>query len=63
MNCPGKWKSEEHRVRQAVAVQLKEQLKDKPESADPKKMEQLVREAGDKALENDAALSTSQERI
>ena len=36
-------------------MQLKEQLKDKPESADPKKMEQLVREAGDKALETDAA--------
>ncbi len=47
--------SEEHRVRQAVAVQLEEQLKDKPESEDPKKMEQLVREAGDKSLEKDAA--------
>jgi hypothetical protein len=52
---PRKMESEEHRVRQAVAVQLKEQLKDKPESADPKKMEQLVNEAGDKALEKDTA--------
>jgi hypothetical protein len=30
-------------------------MKDKPEGADPKKMEQLVKEAGDKALGNDAA--------
>jgi hypothetical protein len=51
---PRKTGSEEHRVRQAVAVQLKDQLKDKPESADSKKMEQLVKEAGDKALEKDA---------
>ena len=52
---PGKMESEEHRVRKAVAAQLKEQMKDKPESADPKKMEQLVKEAGDKALKDDAA--------
>ena len=52
---PRKMEAEERRVRQAVATQLKEQLKDKPESADPKKMEQLVKEAGDKALETDAA--------
>jgi alpha-galactosidase len=51
---PQKMESEEHRVRKAIAVQLKEQLKDRPESADPKKMEQLVKEAGDKALEKDA---------
>jgi hypothetical protein len=38
-----------------VAAQLKEQMKDKPESADPKKMEQLVQQAGDKALKDDAA--------
>jgi hypothetical protein len=52
---PGKMDVEENRVRKAVAVKLKERLKDKPESADPKKMEQLVKEAGDKALEKDAA--------
>ena len=52
---PGKMESEEHRVRKAVAVQLKEQIKDKPEIADPEKLEQLVKEAGDKALEKDAA--------
>jgi len=52
---PRKMEAEENRVRKAVAVKLKEQLKDQPESADPKKMEQLVREAGDKALIEDAA--------
>ena len=54
-DLPRKMESEEHRVRNTVADQLKAQLKDKPESADPKKMEQLVKEAGDKALEQDAA--------
>jgi hypothetical protein len=29
-------------------------MKDKPESSDPKEMEQLARKAGDKALETDA---------
>ena len=52
---PRKMEVEECRVRQAVAVKLKEQLKDQPESADPQKMEQVAKEAGDKALENDAA--------
>ena len=52
---PRKTDVEEYRVRKAVAAQLKEQLKDKPESADAKKMEQLEREAGDKALKDDAA--------
>jgi len=52
---PGKMEAEENRVRKAVAAQLKEQMKDKPERADPNKMEQLVKEAGDKALEKDAA--------
>jgi hypothetical protein len=52
---PRKMEAEENRVRKAVAVKLKEQLKDQPESADPKKMEQLVKEAGDKALEEDPA--------
>src|SRR5512137_1797462 len=52
---PRKMESEEHRVRKAVAAQLKEQLKDKPESADLKKMEQLVKTAGDEALAADEA--------
>jgi hypothetical protein len=52
---PRKIDFEENRVRKAVAVKLKEQLKDKPESADPKKMAQFVKEAGDKALIADAA--------
>jgi len=52
---PRKMESEEHRVRKAVAAQLKEQMKDKPENADPKKMERLAREAGDNALKGDAA--------
>jgi alpha-galactosidase len=52
---PRKMESEEHRVRKAVAAQLKEQMKDKPESADPKKMEQLVKKAAEKALKEDAA--------
>ena len=52
---PAKMNVEERRVRKAVAVQLREQLKDKPESADPKKMEQLVIDASDKALIDDAA--------
>jgi hypothetical protein len=52
---PRKMESEEHRVRRAVAAQLKEQLRDKPESADPETMEPLVKRAGDEALEKDAA--------
>ena len=52
---PGKMNGEENRVRKAVEVKLKEQMKGQPESADPKKLEQLIREAGDKALTDDAA--------
>jgi len=52
---PRKMEASENRVRKAVAAKLKEQLKDQPESADPKKMEELIKEAGDRALENDAA--------
>jgi len=52
---PAKMEAEEQRVRTAVAAKLKEQMKDKPESADPQKMEQLIKEAGDKALNEDAA--------
>jgi len=52
---PQKMEAEENRVRKAAGVKLKEQLKDQPESADSKKMEQLVKEAGDRALEKDEA--------
>jgi hypothetical protein len=52
---PAKVGAEEHRVRTAVATSLKAQLKDKPEGADPKKMDQLIKEAGDKALKEDVA--------
>ena len=52
---PRKMETEEARVRQLAALQLKEQLKDQPQGADTKKMEQLVKEAGDKALADDAA--------
>jgi hypothetical protein len=52
---PAKKEAEESRVRKVIEAQLKERLKDKPESADPKKLEQLVQEAGDKALKEDAA--------
>ena len=38
--------SREHRVGKAVAAQLKEQIKDKPHRADPKNMEQLVKNQG-----------------
>jgi len=52
---PRKMEAEESRVRQAVAAQLKARLKDQPEGADSKKLEQLIREAGDKALLADGA--------
>jgi alpha-galactosidase len=51
---PRKMESEEHRVRSAVEAKVKEQMKDKPERTDSKKPEDILREAGDKALENDA---------
>ena len=52
---PRKLGAEEGRVRQKVAAQVKEQYQGKPESSDPKKMEQLVNAAVDKALKDDAA--------
>ncbi len=52
---PRKKDFEENRVRKAIESQLKVRLKDDPEIADPKKLEQLVREAGDKALIDDVA--------
>jgi len=51
---PRKLGAEEGRVRQKVAAQVKDDYKNKPESSDPKKMEQLVNEALAKALEEDA---------
>jgi len=53
-DLPRKMGAEEHRVRKAAEARVKEQMKDQPESADSKKMEQLVKEAGDKALKEDA---------
>ena len=47
---PRKMATEESRVRKAVALKLKEQA----QSADPKTMEKLVKEAGDIALKDDA---------
>ena len=52
---PAKMAAEEQRVRTAAAAKVKEQMKDKPEGADPQKMEQLIKEAGNKALNEDAA--------
>ncbi|MEK6702301.1 MAG: sialate O-acetylesterase [Planctomycetota bacterium] len=52
---PREMESQESRVRKAAEVKVKEHHKGQPQSADPKKMEQLVREAGDKALKDDAA--------
>jgi Carbohydrate esterase, sialic acid-specific acetylesterase len=52
---PAKMEAEENRVRTEVAATLKKRMKNKPEGADPKKMEELVKEAGDKALEEDRA--------
>jgi hypothetical protein len=51
---PRKLGAEEGRVRQKVAAQVEDDYKNKPESSDPKKMEQLVNEALAKALEDDA---------
>jgi hypothetical protein len=50
---PRKLGVEEGRVRKTVEERVKEQMRGKPESADPKKMEELVNEAADKALKDD----------
>jgi hypothetical protein len=50
---PRKLGVEEGRVRKMVEERVKEQMRGKPESADPKKMEELVNEAADKALKDD----------
>lgn len=52
---PAKMEAEESRVRTEAANKLKKRMKDQPEDADPKKMEVLVKEAGDKALAEDRA--------
>ncbi|MCY2950506.1 MAG: hypothetical protein NTU53_00825 [Planctomycetota bacterium] len=52
---PRKLGAEEGRVRKSVESRVKEQMKGKPESADSKRMEQLVNEAVDKALKDDEA--------
>ena len=58
---PRKVSAEERRVRDLITAQLKAEMKDKPESADAKKMEQLVKAAVDKALKNDAAYQKAKE--
>jgi hypothetical protein len=50
---PGKLQNAEGRVRNEAAARVAVEMKGKPESSDPKKMEQLAREAGDKALKED----------
>ena len=52
---PRKLGAEEGRVRQKISARVKEQYRNKPESSDPKRMEQLVNEALDEALKKDAA--------
>jgi len=51
---PKKLWIDENRVRNKVAAQVAEEMKGKPEASDSKKMEQLARAAGDKALNEDA---------
>jgi len=50
---PGKLPGAEGRVRSEAAARVAKEIKGKPESSDPRKMEQLVREATDKALNED----------
>ena len=52
---PKKLAVEERRVRLMVTPQVKEAVKDKPEASDPKKLEQLVNTAVNKALAADEA--------
>ena len=53
-DLPRKVSEEESRVRQAAEASVKAEMKDKPESTDSKKMGQLIKQAGDKALKEDA---------
>lgn len=50
----------EHQVRQAAAAQVKERLRTSRTAPIPEAQAQLVKEAGDKALETDAAYPESQ---
>ena len=50
---PRKLDAVQQRIRQKVAAQVKEELKDKPEASDPKKVESLVNAAAAKAQKED----------
>jgi alpha-galactosidase len=50
---PRKLQGEERRMKQKIAVQLKEELKDRPEASDRKRMEALVNAAFEKARKRD----------
>jgi hypothetical protein len=52
---PRKLAVEEQRLRKKVTAEVKEQYKDKPEASEPKKMEQLVNNALNKAMAADEA--------
>jgi hypothetical protein len=52
---PRKLAAEEHRVKKPIETKIKEELKDKPEASDKKKVEQLVNAAVNKALKEDEA--------
>jgi len=52
---PRKLAAEEGRIRKPVEARVKEELKDKPEASDKKKVEQLVNAAVGKALKEDEA--------
>ena len=50
----GKLEAEESRVRKPVEARINKQMKGKPESKNPEKMEELINEAVEKAKEADA---------
>jgi alpha-galactosidase len=52
---PKKLAAEERRVRAKVTPQVKEELKDRPEASDPKKLEQRINNAVNKELNADEA--------
>ncbi len=51
----GKMESEEARVRSLVEPKITKRMKNKPEMKDSEKMEELINEAAEKAMETDAA--------
>ncbi len=55
---PKKLWIDENRVRNKATAKVAEEMKGKPESSDPKKMELLARTAGDKALNEDVEYLT-----